>query len=84
MAGIESFQQSGLKTSLPNVRIREKNIRGNAVLGVRVPYDVSVRGALRSMRLNAMAREMEPLSNSLSRTAVAAEYVPDGGVETRE
>ena len=41
-----------------------------------------VEGALR--RENAIANEMEPLSNSLRRTAVAAEYILEEGVDMRE
>lgn len=34
--------------------------------------------------MNATMRDMNPLSISFIRTAVAAEYVRDGGMETRE
>ena len=36
------------------------------------------------VRTNAMRKEMEPLSNSLRRTAAAGEYALDAGVDTRE
>jgi hypothetical protein len=37
-----------------------------------------------SVRVNAIISEMSPLRISLIRTAVAAEYIRDEGVETRE
>lgn len=36
------------------------------------------------MRVKAMMREMDPFKISFIKTAVAAEYVREGGIETRE
>ena len=85
MAGIDNFQQSGLKISLPKVRNRDSIVRGfhkEVVPGML--KDASVWEVGWSRRVNAMMREMKPLSSSLSRTAVAAEYILEGGVDTRE
>jgi len=84
MAGIDNFQQSGLNISLPKLRNRDSIVRGF--------HDEVVPGILKdvsaweewSRRVNAMTREIRPLSNSLSKTAVAAEYILEGGVDTRE
>lgn len=65
---MESFQQSGLKTSLANLRRR-------------VPSGGATEA---SIRLKAMEREISPLKISLRRTAVPAEYARPGGVDTRE
>jgi hypothetical protein len=85
MAGIDNFQQSGLNISLPKVRNRDSIVRGfhkEVVPGML--KDASAWEVGWSRRVNAMMREMKPLSNSLSRTAVAAEYILEGGVDTRE
>jgi hypothetical protein len=85
MAGIDNFQQSGLNISLPKVRNRDSTVRGLHNEGVPgMLKDASAWEVGWSRRVNAMMREMKPLSNSLSRTAVAAEYILDGGVDTRE
>jgi hypothetical protein len=82
MAGIDNFQQSGLNISLARVRNRANTVRGSH--DEVVPDILKDTSEWRSIRANAMTREMKPLSSSVSRTAVAAEYALEGGVETRE
>jgi len=77
MAGIESFQQSGLKISRPNFRILRK-------MGTQREPAAWGRSREVSMRAYAMANEMAPFMISWRRTAVAAEYAREGAVETRE
>lgn len=82
MAGIDSFQQSGLNTSLHNFRSRLATPLLPAGYGAcAMSY---MEACPESNRVNAMTSEMSPLRISFIRTAVAAEYMRDGGVETRE
>ena len=80
MAGIESFQQSGLKISLHNLCSRATTPL------LPAGSDACVRSYMEptSVRINAMASEINPLKSSFIRTAVAAEYVRDEEAETRE
>lgn len=89
MAGIDSFQQSALKTSFQRRLMRADTKRGvNHGVGYDVVWEMSLYDAWgsdgSSMREKAINREMPPLSSSFIKTAVAAEYAREGGVETRE
>jgi len=80
MAGIESFQQSGLKIS-PQRSENADHQRKGVLVGFR-----RVKGWwLRTGDLKkAMTKDIEPLRSSLRRTAVAGEYASEVGIETRE
>ena len=88
MAGIESFQQSGLKTSRPSFFTRSKSDEGRErKVGwvVSVAKDMGIAmGGVTSMRQNANTSEMRPLRISFISTAVAAEYAREGGIDTLE
>ncbi len=85
---MESFQQSGLNTSRHSFLTRSKSDEAR-----QFPADCDVSGENEkgiasggeaSMRENAKTSEMKPLRISFIRTAVAAEYARDGGVDTLE
>jgi hypothetical protein len=78
---MESFQQSGLKTSLPNREHRRKKRRG---LHGAPAFAECAESRDESTLANAIASEMEPFRSSLTRTAAAAEYASEEGRETRE
>lgn len=69
---MDSFQQSALKTSFPSFRNRYDTVRMSQAEAAAIEGSEPYVGN-GSIRVNAIAREMEPLSNSFIRTAVAAE-----------
>ena len=73
---MESFQQSGLNTSRESLRTRAERCCGAAGRWVESAWE--------STRAKAMMSDMVPLRISFMRTAVAAEYSRDAGVDTRE
>ncbi len=80
IAGMESFQQSGLKISAqrsPNAVHHSKGV---------LMYFLRVRGGCwrTGERERAITREIVPLSSSFMSTAVAGEYASAGGIDTRE
>ena len=75
IAGIESFQQSGLKISRDMRRQMPPDNRRLDDWGVK---------AFVSRRYIAMTSDMEPLRSSLMKTADAAEYWRDVGIVVRE
>lgn len=69
--------------------MRAETKRGaNHEVGYEVVWEMSLYDAWgvdgSSMREKAINREMPPFSSSFIKTAVAAEYAREGGVETRE
>lgn len=87
IAGIESFQQSGLKISLHNFLARWMN--EDSCQDTFDSRSLGVKGGgateeLTSTRVYAMISEMVPFRISFIRTAVAAEYVREDGVDTLE
>lgn len=77
MAGIDSFQQSSLNTSPKSLRTRRVEPM-NDVCAPSLDEPVS-------WRRKAKMSDINPFSISLTRTAVAAEYVPvDAAAGVRE
>lgn len=86
---MDNFQQSDLKTSFPTILHRSRNTLG--LSGELAKWFESGEGRTKvcgdevgRTRANAMSSEMRPLRSSVARTADAAEYAREGGIETRE
>jgi hypothetical protein len=86
---MDNFQQSGRKTSFPRILHRSRNTLG--LRGELARRLESGEGRTKACceefgrtRINAISSDMRPLRSSVARTADAAEYARDGGIETRE
>jgi len=85
---MDNFQQSGRKTSFPRILHRSKKTLGLRGELARRPESGEGRKAcceeFGRTRINAISSDMRPFRSSVARTADAAEYARDGGIETRE
>lgn len=84
MAGIESFQQSGLKISPHRYQNGAVHGYGKAHIVSHHVFRCQGTSATSRTRARAITNDMEPLRSSLRSTADAGEYDSAGGVETRE
>ena len=80
MAGIVNFKQSNLNISLPSFLNRDNGPSLDVAALVGRLYGVVAL----SIRKYAIAKEIAPLSSSTTSTAVPAEYVSEGTVDTLE
>jgi hypothetical protein len=81
---MDSFQQSGLKTSSQTCRKADIHLIGHACTTPGGEFLVKGASGISFTLESAMMKDIEPLRSSFSRTAEAGEYARWGGIDTRE